>query len=161
MPKGTIFGSTTREDIAWAAGLFDGEWCFSGKVVIVNTDISLLERFQNIFGFGRIYPRKLITNPNRKPQWQYVSTQFQEQQALIAFMWHWLSEKRRGQAIKLLDLQKSKGCRPGGIMCRRGLHRLEGDNVYVNRRANRENGNSFRSCLACRREYGRNYHAKK
>lgn len=143
--------SLFRERLAWAAGLYDGEGCFSGKCQLVNTDLELIERFKEIVGFGTIRPRAKSPNIKHKPQWLWVSSSFEEQQALICFLWEWLSEKRKAQALKLLAKKREQGCRPGGIMCRKGLHRLEGDNVYINPRKNREGGKSFRSCRACRK----------
>jgi hypothetical protein len=50
----------TAEEIAWAAGLFEGEGCFTHAHGLVNarlqmTDLDILERFGRIAGVGYIY----------------------------------------------------------------------------------------------------------
>jgi hypothetical protein len=62
---------TFREEVAWAAGLFEGEGCLtitSGQPVmrLNSTDEDAPQRFYEIVGAGKVYgpyPRK----PPRKP----------------------------------------------------------------------------------------------
>ena len=52
----------SREKLAWAAGLFEGEGCFyineKGKYVnatVTSTDKDVLDAFLQVIGFGKIY----------------------------------------------------------------------------------------------------------
>jgi hypothetical protein len=94
-----------REEIAWAAGLFDGEGSItlSGRCLHVrlrNTDLELVERFHAIIGIGTVYgpySRQPQDGLRRKPVWDWVA---REEDALdaLALMWSWLSARRRDQA---------------------------------------------------------------
>lgn len=54
-------------DIAWAAGLFEGEGCFTSggsggaamRATVTSTDRDVLERFARIVGFGTILEKRL------------------------------------------------------------------------------------------------------
>jgi hypothetical protein len=148
-----VFGFTTREDLAWAAGLWDGEGCFSGKPILVNTDIELLDRFRLVFGFGVI--RKRVVTGNRKQSYLWTTTRFKEAQFIVASMWEWLSEKRKTQATKMLRSLRAKGLERDGSFCQKALHRMEGDNVLTFPRANRPGGKPYRRCRACLEEWHR------
>ncbi len=97
----------TRENLAWAAGLFEGEGCFSsaggrGLHASVNmTDEDVVRRFQSVVQMGIIYPRK----PARvgwKPQWQWLIGSFEHFQALGAMLWPWLHARRRARFKTIL-----------------------------------------------------------
>jgi hypothetical protein len=70
---------TTETDIAWAAGLFEGEGCFSlanGKYLrcsMNTTDKDVLERFVKIVGVGNIldYKRGGVSPLTKKDGWQW------------------------------------------------------------------------------------------
>jgi hypothetical protein len=147
-----IFANVCTEDLAWAAGFFEGEGCFSGKIIVVNTDLEPLQKLFGIFKFGTIKPRK-ITLPRHKPQWKWEVWNFQHIQFIVGSMWKWLSEKRKQQATRLLEAMRKRWSR-GSILCKAGLHRLEGDNLYMNPRANRKDGKPFRRCVACAKASG-------
>ena len=97
---------TRREEIAWAAGLFDGEGSItlSGDdlhVRLRNTDLELVERFHRIIGVGVVYGpysrNALADGFRRKPVWDWVAREDDGLDAL-ALMWRWLSARRREQA---------------------------------------------------------------
>lgn len=137
----------TREDYAWAAGLFDGEGCLSGKrLVLVNTDKELVDRFERIFPGGTW--KTIEPKGNHKLRYDYTLASFHLVQNAIACMWGWLSIRRRTAAEKLLLLRRNEN--PRGIgWCQKRLHRMEGDNVVLYPRSNRPNGNPVRRCKAC------------
>jgi hypothetical protein len=69
------FDPPTGTEIAWAAGLFEGEGTFSffdgrAKASMSLTDLDVLVRFRNIVGVGSI-AANTMRNPRHKPQWQW------------------------------------------------------------------------------------------
>jgi hypothetical protein len=73
---------TRAEEIAWAAGVFEGEGCVSsdGSRVILRvqmTDFDVMLRFASIMGFGRLYgpyeQRNAKDGHIRKPFWAWVA----------------------------------------------------------------------------------------
>lgn len=68
--------------VAWAAGLIEGEGCFSlvknykakggksGKLCVQMNDLDILERLQSIFNCGKIYYRK--PRGNSKESWMWT-----------------------------------------------------------------------------------------
>jgi hypothetical protein len=97
--------ATRGEEIAWAAGLFDGEGTITLSddalyVRMRNTDPELVERFHDIIGVGAVYgpyTRRARDGIRRKPVWDWVAREEDGLDAL-AMMWSWLSARRRGQA---------------------------------------------------------------
>lgn len=99
-----------REELAWAAGFFDGEGCVSvikataGErlaVQISSTYQPALERFLKAVQIGRIYgPYERGTF---KPQWAYRANGFRRCQAVIAMIWPFLSGEKRAQAADALS----------------------------------------------------------
>jgi hypothetical protein len=108
---------SSREDVIWAAGLFEGEGWFSvqGKGVSLGMQLSdkdLLIRLQHILGCGNIYYRppriySYETIKTRKSQWAWRVTSFEYVQAVIAYMWPWLSHRRQERAKEILALGRS------------------------------------------------------
>lgn len=141
-----------REELAWAAGLFDGE----GWVGPINkrreigirvgqVDRRVLDRFAAAVGVGTIYgPYRL----KRSVQSIYVyhAGGFHRTQAVMAMLWRWLSPVKRQQyaasvaAVRgnLLRWNQSAGS------CKRG-HHLSGDNLA------RHASTGARVCRECRR----------
>ncbi len=139
MPKGI------REDFAWAAGLFDGEGCLSdGRLILTNTDKSLVARFAAIFPGGLW---KTTVPTGRLRRYDYVIARLEPFQHAVASMWAWLSDRRKAAAAKALLTKRGQRLDRWGQLCQKGLHQLSGDNVIVGGR--RENGKSFRRCRAC------------
>jgi hypothetical protein len=97
--------ATREEEIAWAAGLFDGEGSITLSddalhVRMRNTDLELIERFHDIIGVGAVYgpyTRRERDGVGRKPVWDWVAREEDGLDAL-AMMWSWLSARRREQA---------------------------------------------------------------
>ena len=94
-----------REEIAWAAGLFDGEGSITLSsrrlhVRLRNTDLELVERFHTIIRVGTVYgpySRQPQDGSRRKPVWDWVAREEDGLDAL-ALMWSWLSARRLEQA---------------------------------------------------------------
>lgn len=98
-----------REELAWAAGFFDGEGCFTISrrrdvltftVAVVQRDERPLQRFRNAVGFGRIYAH----NGGMK-RWQVGS--FEQSQATVALLWPFLSGPKRDDATRALSSMRS------------------------------------------------------
>jgi hypothetical protein len=107
-----------REQLAWAAGLFEGEGCFSTSTrrtrrpgaptsrkcaaQINMTDHDVVSRFREVMGFGSIRSIKQA-QPHHKPQLKWVASSFEHFQATVALLWPWLGARRRARAKELLQ----------------------------------------------------------
>lgn len=106
-----------RENLAWAAGFFDGEGCFSSclryddntkkKYIasIGQVDRKGLERFQEAVQLGKIYgPYGPYGNrfKNARPFYRLDIYGFEQSQALLALLWTWLGPVKRQQARSVL-----------------------------------------------------------
>ena len=102
----------TRE-LAWAAGLFEGEGHASvihrktdaphnlagSRHIVVKlnmTDEDSLRRFHAAVGFGRVNGPYEPPSP-RKPYWAYAVEGFEKTQAIAALLWFGLGERRKQQ----------------------------------------------------------------
>lgn len=93
-----------REELAWAAGFFDGDGCFHCGSRITNErqrahilaiidqkDPQVLKKFKNAVSFGR------INGPNKIGMWRYSIANFEGFQAVGAMLWAFLSPIKREQ----------------------------------------------------------------
>lgn len=103
--------STPREDLAWAAGFFEGEGCFyahkgpkrqdgtqrmSAAANCTQKDREVLQRFQRIIGFGWLNSG----NDRGVSAWGTHDVS-----GLIGLIGEWLSERRLHTAAQLLAQQ--------------------------------------------------------
>jgi hypothetical protein len=109
-PAARLSEATWGEQIAWAAGFFDAEGCFSvcGDALnarITHTDAQLLHQFQDALGFGKIYGpyRPHPTTFGVRNQFVYTISGFERVQALMAMLWVYLSSSKRLKAMTLLN----------------------------------------------------------
>ena len=158
----------TREQLAWAAGFFDGEGYVGCAPSTLQLTLSvgqsgspaLLERVQAALGgLGSIggpygpYPTKV----SRKPVWRLQLNGYEKVQGAIALLWEWLGPVKRAQAKQALLLAQTfpgKGHYPRPDHCKRG-HPLLGENLYINPRGGR------RVCRTCQRDYLNAYRLRK
>ena len=99
----------TSEEIAWAAGLFEGEGTFSfsqqrARASMASTDIDVLERFRGIVGvggIGAVSPRK----PHHKPAWQWWANGADAEAVFNAFA-PWLGERRRKRGGEVISARQ-------------------------------------------------------
>lgn len=100
-------------DIAWAAGVWEGEGCWSinprtrraGVAVqsrLGMTDPDVVERFGAIVGFGTI--RHEPARLNRKAMTQWYTQRRDSTRLLIGMFSPYLGERRRAKAQEILDL---------------------------------------------------------
>jgi len=105
-----------REELAWAAGFFDGEGSFCVLIpnrktmrpmlhaTIHQTNKITLERFQTACGgLGRITgPYTKARAWNSKPYWVWQTSKFEHAQQVVLCLWPWLSSPKRTQALAML-----------------------------------------------------------
>ena len=145
-----------REELAWAAGFFDGEGCTGyanqhtnkrrghAYLSVAQAERYPLERFMAAVGFGAIHGPVLMEN--RKPKWNYRIDSFEKVQTVIALLWTWLGPTKRAQAkLKLTQgIASAKMLRNNQwlLVCKRG-HSYAEVGTYVQPRT------GFRTCRAC------------
>lgn len=100
-------------ELAWAAGFFDGEGCFSSArdgatkrprtlMAIGQTERSSLDRVQAALGFGKV-KGPYRARGRRRPYWQFYINDFEHSQAALAMMWRWLGAPKRIQAAAVFQ----------------------------------------------------------
>ena len=96
----------TEEEIAWAAGLFEGEGCFSysqrrARASMSLTDLDVLERFQRVVGCGAIGIANKGWRPHHKQAWQWWGNG-DDFVKVLALLEPWLCERRRATGQRVL-----------------------------------------------------------
>ena len=114
-----------REELAWAAGFYDGEGTIWGRrnrsgivARIAQNHRPPLERFRlAVLGRGR------VTGPYQRragnPFWVWTASSFEDTQAVIAALWPFLCEPKRFQAYRELSGWLKPPHLRGGV-CKRG-----------------------------------------
>lgn len=101
----------TREDLAWAAGLFEGEGCITigernatrrrHPICQLNmADEDVVRRLHTVLGVGTVRMRKY--QPVKKDQWVWRVSSFEDAQYVIAALWNWLGARRKNRALEVL-----------------------------------------------------------
>lgn len=128
------FMNVNREELAWAAGFFDGEGNIhaaklpSGRkfltLQVSQVNRQPLDRFQKAVGsLGNVVgPYKRRTRLNAQPIYHYQNRRFESAQAVIALLWNFLSEPKRQQATRVLKIIKDNP--PFPLRSRRDSHGL-------------------------------------
>lgn len=102
----------TREcEIAWAAGLFEGEGSLTQSggsldVRVKMTDEEIVRRFEEVIGYGTVYgPYNYDYRDGikRKPHWIWVALRYDALEVL-ELLWPWLGERRRAQALAIAPI---------------------------------------------------------
>src|SRR4051812_7873246 len=96
----------TEAEIAWAAGLFEGEGCISYirpwgrepdiQVALVMTDEDVVRRFDEIVDRGHVYDpyHPPSAGPRRKPFWRWAAIG-DPAHDVVDLLGPWLSPRRR------------------------------------------------------------------
>jgi hypothetical protein len=159
--------STFREEVAWAAGLFEGEGCvafgqsgrkgsgksISAQIRLAMTDRDMVERFAQVVRVGALHrPRR--GRPNEKIIYGWAAYGFENVQQVIAMFWPWLGQRRRARAREVLLATRQTQARGKRPLCPQG-HAYEGANL-VRERISR-NGRAYlrRRCATCRKQQAR------
>jgi hypothetical protein len=101
-----------REQLAWAAGFYDGEGSLSciwqlnanGKyyrylrMQLDQIEPTTLQRFQKALGGGVIYGPYAPRIAHHSPHWHWSLTSFEQVQHATCLLWSWLSEPKKAQA---------------------------------------------------------------
>jgi hypothetical protein len=100
-------------EVAWAAGLFEGEGCITrqssetrggrraGRLTLRlgMTDRDVIDRFQTAVGVGMVYgPYTARTRPNQKPTYHWCVGDIEQIQGVLRSFWPWLGDRRRARA---------------------------------------------------------------
>ena len=109
--------TSRREDLAWAAGLFEGEGCLNFKretskpsfcgirANLASTDADTASRFAAIVGVGKLRVQKPYGLGTKEVYYWSIHS-FENVQYLIALFWCWLGERRRNKAKELLAIMR-------------------------------------------------------
>jgi hypothetical protein len=103
---------THAQEVAWAAGLFEGEGCFyfnpnTGQMgaMVGSTDKDVLETFKRVVGFGMIY-RRTLRKAHHKPQWYWQANRLVETVALFGTLRKHLHPRRCERYLQCLALRE-------------------------------------------------------
>jgi hypothetical protein len=118
------FNGMSRLALAWVAGFFDAEGCFSYSqrsgvcASVTHTDTELLTRIIVATGLGKIYGPYLSTNTTqdgfeRKPHYFFRTTGHNNVQSMMAMLWPWLADSKREQARS--GLARVRVCHKGHL----------------------------------------------
>jgi hypothetical protein len=150
-------------DIAWAAGLFEGEGCLNvfrkrpGAKVQVQarlgmTDRDVVERFQAVIGFGKIHVHRPGTN-GHKPVPTWCVYEAEKVVEFIELVLPFLGSRRYAKALEVREAALT--VRPHNekkTHCPKG-HGFEGDNLVLE--PIRGGRYVARRCRTCRKEQAR------
>lgn len=105
-----------REQLAWAAGIYEGEGTFSsrktGKIdrglvaKLKMADEDVIRRFHAILGVGNVTGPYKCDGAGTKPLWVWQCGSFQAVQHTMAVLWPWLCSRRRAKIQTLLLLHR-------------------------------------------------------
>lgn len=103
-------------ELAWAAGLFEGEGCIGStksdnypRLTLSTTDEDTIRRFHAaVGGFGNV-GAPFWAPLSTKPVWRWTACKFEHVQAIVVFLWYGLGDRRRAKAIEVLANASFKG----------------------------------------------------
>jgi hypothetical protein len=155
-----------REELAWAAGFFDGEgstltidlkrqypWIAITQGGTVDVPPAVLVRFRSAVGnVGHIEgPDIYVDQPDWLPRWVFRVAGFELVQLVLGLLWHHLGEVKRNQArgvlarwLALPHGRRAEGVRYGRALNERCARGHDYSDSYVSPRG-------FRTCRPCRR----------
>lgn len=154
----------TEAELAWAAGLFEGEGSFHvttskygsrvPTMTIQMTDPDVLERFQRIVDSGRVRG-PLSRGSRRKPIYSIdVAERASVKRVTEAFL-PWLGVRRTARAQEILALIEELDAAAAyrEQFCKRG-HPWTPENTYTSPRG-------IRACRQCKKDHGREWMRQK
>lgn len=96
-------------ELAWAAGFFDGEGCFSRsnyrvRVIIQQSHPEVLQRFADAVGFGKVHgPRTRSDSFTQKPFWTYC-VNGPKAEKIADLLWPYLGSVKKEQFLRQKEL---------------------------------------------------------
>lgn len=123
--NGKGYTEIDRAELAWAAGLFEGEGCITHgghnhayllpKLVLCSADEDVVRRFYMAIGeYGRIRIRE-PKEPQHKRQFEWIANGFELVQAIIALLWFGLNRRRRDRAREILGIARRARSMPDAL----------------------------------------------
>ena len=111
---------TSREDLAWAAGFFDGEGTGYSEgsptrrhrptIAISQSGEAgkkTLARFQKaIGGLGKVYGPYKPSQTQKQIRYYWQARTFETTQAIMAMLWCFLGDVKRDQMARILNVNK-------------------------------------------------------
>lgn len=102
----------TKSDLAWAAGLFEGEGCAtvnkykSGNggrptMQLQMTDEDVVRKFHAVIGMGKVYGP--YRPSGHKEVWRWYVDGFEAVQAIAAMFWFYLGSRRKAKLRTVLE----------------------------------------------------------
>lgn len=100
-----------REELAWAAGFFDGEGYIGFlqvahsplRISIAQIDRQVLDRFRESVGLGKVYgPYTYKNRPTFKPYFEFTARTHEPVQAIVAMLYQFLSPVKQAQCLNAL-----------------------------------------------------------
>ena len=154
----SLSANWTRENIAWAAGLFEGEGCITGRkqtaqLQLNMTDEDVVRQFHRLIGVGTVcgpYRNKRL--PHAKPCWRWVCGGAMHVQAVLAALWPFLMSRRQAKAREVIVALSSMQPHP--------KHRKACPKGHPYDEANTRKSVYGRTCRTCGREATRAYREK-
>lgn len=116
---------STEAEVAWAAGIFEGEGCITwhggGRPMLaVNmTDEDVLRRFADVVG-GKVYGPCQGKGATWKPYFRWYVQGNERTERVLALFQPWLGRRRTARASEVLSGNKEEvnACTPGtGCFC--------------------------------------------
>jgi hypothetical protein len=101
--------------VEWAAGLFEGEGCFTIKrgrypaALLSMTDEDVIRDFHETVGFGRMYGPFPYKNPKWKPCWKWTTTNAAEFEPFAELMAPHMGARR---SARLAEVRQAAAERP-------------------------------------------------
>lgn len=153
-------------DIAWLAGLFEGEGCISVerngalRLTISMTDRDIIERIDALFPSAGVKPqtlqyRKDGTAYRQRYSWRVGGDVAGE---VLTAILPWLGQRRAGAARAALEHLRT---RPGTGGHHRGKTRCAQDHEYTPENTYIRPGTTHRHCRTCRDQWARDYRERK
>jgi hypothetical protein len=96
--------------LEWAAGLFEGEGCFSldgcyPQAKLEMNDEATVRKFHSIIGVGAVYP---IRRKGSTPSWEWKVGNFEGFQPVTVSLWKWLGPRRRARASECMRIYQGR-----------------------------------------------------
>lgn len=99
-------------ELAWAAGIFEGEGSFTysntrmfPRASVQMNDEDTVRRFHRALGFGRV--NGPYTVGGRKPSYKWQVDGYARVAAVLGLLWYGLGNRRRSRAVEIMSR-----CRP-------------------------------------------------
>lgn len=105
---------TPNEEIAWAAGLFEGEGCITGSAAVQiklrSTDEDVIRRFHEVVELGQVREENYFReNYDYKQQWEWYTNKKSSVITVLEKLLPYLCERRAAKALDALERTRARG----------------------------------------------------